>query len=561
MRIRVLSDIHLEFYTELQSVLNYIEWDKDSENVTLILAGDIGIYKDEEGNVIPLFEDFLRWVGNKYKHVIYVTGNHEYYNMKKRKLTFKKINDELRELFSELLNENITIHFLDKEQLILEGVTFYGCCLFSDLKVAHSGKTNDVKRIASFTILHKEYEKHLKWILQQDFVKNSVVITHYVPFLPSKNSNSAFYSDVIEQLSDIQKKNIDLWVCGHTHDDIIKNESGIEIRSCCIGYPNELDVKRPYLLDLPMKFSLENSENEDDEYWETESEESEDIIIKYPVNTKRDLENEHLISYVGENFIKCMDELNVPYDYIPIAFEKHFEFFKTITDFKRSWGSNYTLENKFGSGDLLAEFAMIIYISEHNLLFDIDIWKQIKENNLKVERLHNFTLSKLIEELEDPVNSIKFGKGQSLYEFVSDYMKLFPGLVMQSERDGSFLYHVIFNILNYKTFDFFKMVCENIHDMKTIFVTDNVSPLLGMIYVLKNNFSGKTLIDDTKDETLFDYIMKIYFGGNFNDGPLMSDYLLVMKCIAYLFSYCDVNLKTSDGLRTMDLYLNVLKTI
>src|SRR5690606_14259073 len=105
MKIHILSDVHNEF-----SVLPIPETDAD----VVILAGDI----DVQFNAIE-------WAKQFEKPVIYVLGNHEFYGghiestrLRIRELTF-----------------GTNIHFLDDDEIVLNGVRFLGSILWSDFKL------------------------------------------------------------------------------------------------------------------------------------------------------------------------------------------------------------------------------------------------------------------------------------------------------------------------------------------------------------------------------------------------------------------------------------------
>lgn len=78
MNARLISDLHLEFYTREELMGGLVSkmlppMESDSENI-LILAGDMCTLKKKDS-----FEYFLDIVCNRFKYVMYVYGNHEYY--------------------------------------------------------------------------------------------------------------------------------------------------------------------------------------------------------------------------------------------------------------------------------------------------------------------------------------------------------------------------------------------------------------------------------------------------------------------------------------------------
>ena len=110
--LNVVSDIHLEKYTflntikKLESFLNHsAERHKQTTNSTRILAlcGDIGNlhYKIMKNSNIQY--DFFKNISPLYNHILYIPGNHEYYNYDllftsmTNKHTHNKIKKDLEE--------------------------------------------------------------------------------------------------------------------------------------------------------------------------------------------------------------------------------------------------------------------------------------------------------------------------------------------------------------------------------------------------------------------------------------------------------------------------------
>jgi predicted MPP superfamily phosphohydrolase len=69
--IFAISDIHLEFLPNVKSIIEKIP----SADI-LVLAGDIGNVTHKSNDI----ECFLNDVKSKYRDVVYVAGNHEFYN-------------------------------------------------------------------------------------------------------------------------------------------------------------------------------------------------------------------------------------------------------------------------------------------------------------------------------------------------------------------------------------------------------------------------------------------------------------------------------------------------
>jgi len=105
VRINYFSDVHLEFGEQTLP-----ETDAD----IVVAAGDIGV-----------FDQGLAWLKAIDKPVIYIAGNHEFYN--------SEYHNVLNMLKRECTGSNI--QFLEKNECIFQGVRFLGCTLWADLLI------------------------------------------------------------------------------------------------------------------------------------------------------------------------------------------------------------------------------------------------------------------------------------------------------------------------------------------------------------------------------------------------------------------------------------------
>lgn len=69
-KFKLVSDLHLEFYKEGDEVYRP-PVEKDDANTVLLLAGDIHVGT----KALPWIEEMTK----RYRHVVYVLGNHEFY--------------------------------------------------------------------------------------------------------------------------------------------------------------------------------------------------------------------------------------------------------------------------------------------------------------------------------------------------------------------------------------------------------------------------------------------------------------------------------------------------
>jgi len=117
MKIRVLSDLHLEFE----------DWSPPAvEADVVVLAGDI--HSGTFG---------LRWAREEFPDtpIIYVPGNHEYYG---RQLL--DLSDALRDTAKSL-----EIALLDGDEIVIDGVRLLGATLWTDFEL-HGSETLQIKR-------------------------------------------------------------------------------------------------------------------------------------------------------------------------------------------------------------------------------------------------------------------------------------------------------------------------------------------------------------------------------------------------------------------------------
>lgn len=206
MRIQYFSDIHLEFGP---ATIPHTDAD------VIIAAGDIGIYKQG-----------VEWLKTFKKPVIYVAGNHEFYE--------NELNATLSAIRAESQASNV--HFLENEKLVLDGVRFLGCTLWSDLGGEDNDRVdrlqrsvNDFRKIRYgmepfdmevFKLLHLQSREWLEQELKRPFSGKTVVVTHHAPTQWSWNDSPnavkryAYCSDLKPLL---HQYDVSAWVHGHTH--------------------------------------------------------------------------------------------------------------------------------------------------------------------------------------------------------------------------------------------------------------------------------------------------------------------------------------------------------
>lgn len=218
MKLQIASDLHLDLLQyRFPSFRAVMPTDADA----LVIAGDIHLHEA----AVDAFRD---WPAP----VIYVHGNHELYGSSR-----EDVVGRLR-----AASEGSNVHVLEQDELLLGGVRFLGCCLwtgftlFGDMRDDAMEEADrcllDSKRIVNrdgTPFLAKdsvrEHEQALAWLvrkLQQPFAGPTVVVTHHAPHPDSIHQrfagnilNAAFVTD----LGDIMRKyKPAMWIHGHVHD-------------------------------------------------------------------------------------------------------------------------------------------------------------------------------------------------------------------------------------------------------------------------------------------------------------------------------------------------------
>jgi hypothetical protein len=184
--------------------------------------------------------------------VLYVAGNHEFYG--------EAIPRHLRKL--EDAAAGSTVHFLENRAVVLGGVRFLGCTLWTDFELfgeravsaaAAQGMMNDFRKIRvepgyrrlSPSDVMAMHHRSLRWLrerLDAPFAGATVIVTHAAPGLrsvrPSRRDDplTAAYASGLEWMMDGRAV---LWIHGHTHFCCDYEVGGTRVLSNQRGYPGE----------------------------------------------------------------------------------------------------------------------------------------------------------------------------------------------------------------------------------------------------------------------------------------------------------------------------------
>lgn len=247
MKIQLASDVHLEF--------GPISLDNHGADV-LVLSGDICVAADlmavNNNDVLDRFarsttiHTFFQECCARFKHVIYIMGNHEHYHG-----DFATTFEDLKYYLGYLYN----LHILEKESVIIDDVTFICGTLWTNMNkedpmtmATVRGVMNDYRiiddsrepvhykdsdgkfhtRTGKFSAMgsvveHKEMLAFIDKNIQANLNGKFVVVGHHAPSKLSTKPqyekefimNGAYSSDLSEFILDHPQ--IKLWTHGHTH--------------------------------------------------------------------------------------------------------------------------------------------------------------------------------------------------------------------------------------------------------------------------------------------------------------------------------------------------------
>ena len=212
MRLRVMSDLHLEF--------GALELPRVEADVT-ILAGDIAVGLGG-----------LEWAAERLDGpLIYVPGNHEFYGQ-----SAPEHRIDLDQAAAEL-----GIHLLGEDTVVLDGVRFLGTTLWTDFDL--HGTAVEAQSVAAAAMadyrrirIHDQrreirpndtvswYRRGRRWLeaeLARPWGGPTVVVTPHAPSARSLASTfadhplAAAYASQLDEL--VARSGAALWIHGHTH--------------------------------------------------------------------------------------------------------------------------------------------------------------------------------------------------------------------------------------------------------------------------------------------------------------------------------------------------------
>lgn len=245
MRLLVISDLHLEFGPfEFPSPLPDF---------------DVAVFAGDMGKPITAAVDWMntqRQTGQlQGRPIIYVPGNHEFYGSEMKSAL--ATGSEAAELAD--------IHLLARQSVVIDGVRFIGCILWTDYRLLGTPKPSMVlagqelndHRLIRYREESGHYSRFMPWHaaaehrLDLAFIRGklatqhdgpTVVVTHHAPHPGSVQPrhqgsvlSPAFASDLSALIGDFEPE---LWIHGHDHGSHDYRVCRTRVFANQGGYPN-----------------------------------------------------------------------------------------------------------------------------------------------------------------------------------------------------------------------------------------------------------------------------------------------------------------------------------
>ena len=273
MTIDILSDIHLDFYfkskklikdEEVENLFSHIFTMKGASTPAdmLIIAGDLGHDNQQNINVLKCIQKLF-----KYKYIICVLGNHDYYlvsSLSKNYYKNKSLNrvNEMR----TLINDIEGMYCLDGNIVEIDGVRFGGCDSWYDgeyitknFDTAHStwntprdsyyidqlwkNGLNDSNYIEDFYWHQAAIDEKKK--LDKIYKDVDVMITHVNPSLDPNHTFELYRESELTGFFTfngemyLREGSMKYWIFGHTHNETEYEVENVHCIANPMGYPGE----------------------------------------------------------------------------------------------------------------------------------------------------------------------------------------------------------------------------------------------------------------------------------------------------------------------------------
>ncbi|HDY84528.1 hypothetical protein LCGC14_0997380 [marine sediment metagenome] len=246
LRVALISDIHNEYLRRSNNLPDLHIGDQKID--VIVLAGDI----DTQGFG-------AHWAVRQSElfnvPVIYVLGNHEFYDASEEVSALEQIRE---------ITHSTNVHVLDCESVVIKGCRFIGATMWTDFNLLGAHKKarvlqqvlwnmNDFEQIALYAHDNRkvtpndmmQWFKHsisyIKTELEQPFDGKTIVVTHHAPSalcMPAGYEYdllSAAYANNLDEL--IEQLGPNAWFYGHIHHAKSQRIGRTLVMNHPAGYP------------------------------------------------------------------------------------------------------------------------------------------------------------------------------------------------------------------------------------------------------------------------------------------------------------------------------------
>ena len=227
LNIKILSDLHFEHHKD--DGRGFIKSLSSDGVDVLVLAGDITSQ--------ALMKSTLKLFCDKFKYVVFVLGNHEYYGSNR--------NDVVATAWLAH-QDNKNLHWLDNTTCVIEGQRFVGTTLWFRQSISttlYRDSINDFFEIEGFDSWVYELNHTSLKFLEEEMREGDVAITHHLPSNKSvglkyeRSSINCFFVCDIENI--IAEKGPALFIHGHGHSSSEYFIGDTQVVSNPFGYNGE----------------------------------------------------------------------------------------------------------------------------------------------------------------------------------------------------------------------------------------------------------------------------------------------------------------------------------
>ncbi len=247
MKIRIFSDVHLEFDRGLKNPNQTLDKLIPGDEDVTVIAGDLDV------GAMHVIKALVALRDKGFKNIVYTPGNHEYYH--------QDIEDVDARLEWKLKEEGI--HYLNRRHVVIDGVTFIGAPLWANFNNEDPTTMWHCRRnISDFGLIKKggfdfnpdmmldEFHKNWDFIrhVEKEINGPKVIVTHFMPtfecvaqrYRGQNLINGYFATELGDRI--LEMNNVPLWIHGHTHDHVDVKLGDTRIVAHPLGYPGSREA-------------------------------------------------------------------------------------------------------------------------------------------------------------------------------------------------------------------------------------------------------------------------------------------------------------------------------